>query len=90
MCRYGDRDLPVVNTKGELLYKAWRDIFLDQRWATPILIDQYCFHMLNMYDFLHGAHGEHLAYLPREDCRLYTMEGKLTIFLQIQCIKNRE
>jgi hypothetical protein len=31
VCRYGDTDLPVVNIKGEILYKAWRDIFIDQR-----------------------------------------------------------
>ena len=29
--RFGDRDLPVVNMKGEVLYNTWRDIFIDQR-----------------------------------------------------------
>ena len=29
--RYTDRELPVVNLRGEVLFKAWKDIFLDRR-----------------------------------------------------------
>ena len=33
--RYRDRDLPVVNIKGEVFYSAWRDIFHDP--SQPLL-----------------------------------------------------
>ena len=36
--RYRDRDLPVVNMKGEVLYSAWRDIFHDP--SQPLLTSQ--------------------------------------------------
>ena len=29
--RYTDRDLPVVNLRGEILFNAWSDIFRDKR-----------------------------------------------------------
>ena len=31
LVRYRDRDLPVVNMRGEVFYSAWRDMFHDQR-----------------------------------------------------------
>ena len=31
--RYTNRDLPVVNLRGEVLFQAWRDIFHDNRFV---------------------------------------------------------
>ena len=31
--RYINRDLPVVNLRGEILFQAWRDIFQDNRFT---------------------------------------------------------
>ena len=30
--RFGDRDLPLVNIKGEILYNNWQEMFQNQRY----------------------------------------------------------
>ena len=66
--RYTDRDLPVVNLRGEILFKSWSDIFQDNRYKNLTFIFQIFYEKQMEWQDLMYQHLESLCFPKREYC----------------------